>query len=360
MRVHQMLPRFDAGDAVSGHALAIQEVLRDRGLESDIFAQGMDEFGQLYGRQEEEYRAYMDSSEDLLIYHYLLFCSNYRMYQETRNRKVLIYHNITPPEFYDDFDPDTADFCRRGKELLLQLTRCDLALGVSEFNRRDLVEAGFEEARTGVLPINPPPDRLTGCAADRSLRRRLGDGKLNLLFVGRLVPNKRLEDLVKLFWFYHKTVNASSRLVMVGSLASAYADHLIELTRRLGLAEKVFFLGKVSDAALKACYDTCHFYVSMSEHEGFCVPLLEAFSFGLPVLAFAAGAVPETMGDSGVLFDEKDFNLLAETLENLRRDPRQRQLIVEAQYRRLEDFGQASFLAKFDRTLGPFLEGGSN
>ncbi len=357
MRVHQILPRFDAGDAVSNHALAIQEVLRERGHECRIYAHGMDEFGVANGLPEAEYRAYLDSEDDLLIYHYLLFCENFELYLASRNRKVLIYHNITPPEFYEEFEPDTAAFCRMGRDLLPRLAVCDLALGVSDFNRRGLVEMGFPEEKTGVLPINPPPDRLTGSPLNQPLRERLDDGRLNLLFVGRVVPNKRVEDLIELFRLYHSAVNAASRLIVVGSMSSAYANRLLYLTERLGLEEKALFLGKVDDATLKTCYQCSHFYLSMSEHEGFCVPLLEAFDFDLPVLAYTAGAVPETMGDAGVLFSEKDYPLLAELLDNLRRDPLQRERIVAAQRERLRHFDRESFLARFDETIGTMLGG---
>ena len=356
MVIHQLLPRFDAGDAVSSQAIAIRDALRDHGYESHVYAQRTDEFGARDGRPEEAYRPYMESGEDILIYHYLFFCNNYQMYLETSNRKILIYHNITPPEFYEEFDPETARFCRMGRELLPRLSACDLALGVSDFNRRDLVAAGFAEERTGVLPISPS-GQLTGAPEDPALLARLRDGKLNLLFVGRVVPNKRVDDLVRLFRHYHHNVNASSRLIVVGSLANAYADYVIDLAKRFQLDDKILFLGKVDDAALKTCYTSSHFYVSMSEHEGFCVPLLEAFSFGLPVLAYAAGAVPETMGDAGVLCAEKDLDLLAEMVENLRRDPLARERIVDAQRDRLRDFSHEAFLARLDQYIGPFLGG---
>jgi glycosyltransferase involved in cell wall biosynthesis len=136
-----------------------------------------------------------------------------------------------------------------------------------------------------------------------------------------------------------------------------YSDYVLALARELCLEEQVLFLGKVDDAALKTCYACSHFYLSMSEHEGFCVPLLEAFDAGLPVLAYTAGAVPETMGEAGVLFGEKDFPLLAELLDNLRRDPLQRERIVAAQRERLRHFDRESFLARFDETIGTLLGG---
>ena len=355
MRVHQIVPRLDAGDAVSNQALAIHKLVTRWGFESHVYANGMDEFGKRVASYDHTYREFMSETGDLLIYHYSIYCGNYRYYLESRNRKVLIYHNITPAGFYERFYPAAADLCRMGRDLIPQLAVCDLALGDSDFNRRELVEAGFPEEITGVLPINPPLDKLDGVEEDEEFSRRLRDGKLNFLFVGRVVPNKCIEDIVKLFYCYHRGINAASRLVVAGSLLNTYYSALLSLARRMGIADRVHFLGKVSDSRLKSCYLRSHYYVSMSEHEGFCVPLLESFHFGLPVLAYAAGAVPETMGDAGVLFTGKDYALLAELVERLERDAFLRERITAAQRQRLGDFDSHSFELALRRTLGSLL-----
>jgi len=355
LRVHQIVPRLDAGDAVSNQAMAIHALLERWGLESRIFAYDMDEFGRHYASFDTAYREFAGEEDDLLIFHYALFCDNYKYYLESRNRKVLIYHNITPPEFYEHFYPEAVRLCTLGRGLLPQLAACDLALGDSDFNRRELVEAGFPEEKTGVLPINPPLGKLDGVEEDRELSRWLDDGKTNLLYVGRAVPNKKLEDVIKLFYCYHRGVNALSRLIFAGPLpVNTYYSALLSLVRRMGIEDRVFFLGKVSDGGLKTCYLHSHYYVSMSEHEGFCVPLLEAFHFGLPVLAYAAGAVPETMGGAGVLFTAKDYPLLAEFLDRLGRDAYLLQRIAEAQRERLLEFSEERFAARLREVLGMF------
>jgi glycosyltransferase involved in cell wall biosynthesis len=350
-----MLVRLDAGDAVSNQALAIHRILQQRGIESRIFANGLDEFGARHARLDAEYAPFRSQPGDLLIYHYSIYCDNYREYLQTRNRRVLIYHNITPPEWFEPYDSGIAGLCRQGREVLPLLAGGDLALGDSDFNRRELVEMGFPEERTGVLPINPPLGRLLEGEEDPEVRRRLADGLTNLLYVGRVVPNKRVEDLIVLFNRYHRQVNARSRLVLAGRVFTPYALRLWRMVEELGLERRVLFFGKIDDRGLRTCYRRSHLYLSMSEHEGFCVPLLEAFSCGLPVFAYAAGAVPETMGDAGVLFDDKDFPLLAEMLEAVRSDPLLSGRIVEAQKRRLQDFSEESFLERFDGTVGAFI-----
>ncbi len=354
MRVHQIVPRLDAGDAVSHQALSIHFLLRRWGVDSRIYATGRDELGKRYAAPDRDYLPFMGRKEDLLIYHYLLYCGNVEMYLRSRNKKVLIYHNITPAEHYRDFHLPLYRDCLRGREMLPQLNCCELALGDSEYNRRELLAAGFSEDRTGVLPICPTTDRLDGVRVDREVLKRLSDGKVNLLFVGRIVPHKKVDDVIRLFACYFRGVNAQSRLLLVGEPIMSYYTALSLQVRRLGLEDRVAFMGKVKDGALKACYLASHYYISMSEHEGFCVPILEAFHFGLPVLAYAAAAVPETMGGAGVLFDRKDFPLLAELLGRLDRDEVTRRRIVEAQRQRLRDFDHQEFERKLRRIVEGF------
>jgi glycosyltransferase involved in cell wall biosynthesis len=353
VRVHQIVPRMDAGDAVSNQA--IHRLVTEWGFESRIYANGMDEFGKRVASYDHTYNEFAGEESDLLIYHYSIYCGNYRHYVESRNRKVLIYHNITPAEFYERFYPAAADLCRMGRDLIPQLATCDLALGDSDFNRRELVEAGFPAEKTGVLPINPPLDKLDSVEEDEEFSRRLQDGKTNLLFVGRIVPNKKVEDILKLFYCYHRGINAASRLVVAGSLLNTYYSALLSLARRMGVDDRVHFLGKISDSRLKSCYLHSHYYVSMSEHEGFCVPLLEAFHFDLPVLAYAAGAVPETMGGAGILFNAKDYPLLAELVDRMERDVLLRERTIAAQRERLVYFDNFSFERALRGTIGGML-----
>ncbi len=358
MRVHQLVPRLDAGDAIGNQAMAIHELLLGWGMEARIFAFDMDDYGRQFASFDSAYREFMPCEEDLLIYHYGLYCDNYRLYIESRNRKVLVYHNVTPPEFYTAFYPEAVRLCTLGRETLPLLSDCDLALGVSDFNRRELVAAGFDESKTGVLPINPRMEKLDRAVPDRRLAHLLDDGKTNLLCVGRIVPNKKLEDVIKLFACYHRGVNAESRLVFAGPYPIyTYHAALLSLIEKMGLEERVFFLGKVSEEGLKACYLGSHYYLSMSEHEGFCVPILEAFLFGLPVMAYAAGAVPETMGGAGILFYEKDYPLLAELLDRLHRDAFLKERVLSTQRARLEEFREDRFAEKLYEVLKRFAPG---
>ena len=356
MRVHHICARLQFGDAVTGQVMSIHEVVRSWGWESHVYATAHDE---RMAPHDEGLRAYrrkhLRSRDDILIYHLSVYDESHRLYLESRNRKVLVYHNITPPEFLAPYDPFLAEVCRRGRELMPGLKGCDLALGDSEYNRRELVAAGFAEEKTGVLPIFVDSGALGG-DYNRALHRELCDGRVNLLFVGRMVPNKRVEDLVDLFALYHHRVNACSRLLLVGTTWSvAYNAELARRIRRYGMQGAVLIPGwswGVSDEDLRAYYRAATLFVTCSQHEGFCVPLLESMFFGVPILARASAAIPFTLGGAGMTFRDLDLPLLAEAVEELASNGELREALAQKGRRRLEDFAADKTAA----TLRSYLE----
>ena len=221
------------------------------------------------------------------------------------DRMALVYHNITPPEFFVDVHPLLVQLCYLGRrELGAYATRVELALGDSEYNRAELEELGFPE--TAVLPVVPdfshlagPPNYMQAGAFD--------DDWVNLLFVGRMIPNKRIEDVVRAFHAYKRWFNPRSRLLLVGSHGGfeRYLAMLHDFVARIGAAD-VHVLGHVTNEELTAYYEVADVFLCASEHEGFCVPLMEAFHMGVPVLAYAATAVPATMDGGGILYHRKD------------------------------------------------------
>ncbi|RJP34681.1 MAG: glycosyltransferase [Actinobacteria bacterium] len=357
MRVHQICARLQFGDAVTGQVLRIHETVSSWGWESFIYATAHDARMAPTDEGLEAYRkGPMRSREDILVYHLSVYDENHRLYLDSRNRKVLIYHNITPPEFLAPYDPHLAEVCRRGRELMPRLRDCDLALGDSEYNRLELVEAGFAAEKTGVLPIFVDTGALGG-EYSRPLYRELSDGRVNLLFVGRMVPNKRVEDLIDLFAVYNGRVNAYSRLLLVGTTWSvAYNAELARRIRKYGLQGAVSIPGwswGVSDEDLRAFYRAASVFITCSRHEGFCVPLLEAMYFKVPVLARADAAVPFTLGGAGMTFREIDLPLLAEAVHELANDAELRAALTEEGTRRLADFDPA----RTAETLRSYLEG---
>lgn len=337
MKVRQLCARLEFGDAVSNHVLEIDRALSGWGYRTEIYANTLDEFGAQVARPDSE--CPVDAAEDdLLIYHYSLFCPNYRKYLETSCRRVLVYHNITPPEYFAAYDRGVAEFCARGRELLPLLGGCDLALGDSEYNRLELVAAGFEEDRTGVLPIFVDYDGLlekAGTAGEPAGFR----GGFSVLFVGRAVPNKKIEDLIRAFFYYNRCVDSDSHLYLVGaSWVDRYDAQLRWLVDSYRLWDNVHFTGRVSDSELAAYYRACDVFLCMSEHEGFGVPLVESMAFDLPVLAYRSTAVPYTLGGAGLTFAEKDFPMVGELMESLRTDRELSRGVVDSQRERLQVF----------------------
>jgi glycosyltransferase involved in cell wall biosynthesis len=341
------------GDAVSNHILEIDHRLRAWGVEASIYAGHIAPEFAARVRPESEYVAHLKATEDLLIYHYGLYSPGVRYFQASRGRKVLIYHNITPAHYFRGWSREQELLCDLGRRALPWLADCDLALGVSELNRQELVSAGFEQGRTGVLPLFLAQDRFDALSTNRKLRERLHRaGTVNLLTVGRVVPNKAVEDVIRVFAIYHHAINPNSRLLIVGSrYLPSYDAALDALVADLGLGKAVTFTGLVSDLDLKTYYQAADIYLHASHHEGFCMPLLESMHFGVPILARKAGAVPETLGNAGVLFARLGYEEAAEMVHLLLTDEELRARVITQQWERLADFAPVRIEARLGAIL---------
>ena len=349
--VHQVLATLGYGDAIGHEVLGIQRVLRAAGYESDIFVETADPRLELLTR---DYRELVDASrpDNLLLHHFSIGSKASRTAYALPDRMALIYHNITPPEYFADAHRTLARQCFRGRrEIHAYVDRCDLALGDSEFNRQDLESLGFR--RTAVLPVIPDLAHLDD-PADWFVARQFDDDWTNVVFVGRVIGNKKIEDLIRFFHAYHTRHNPRSRLLIVGvfSVFERYFAALNELASRLGVSAHVHFVGHVSDAELIAYYELADLFLCASEHEGFCVPLIEAFYKQVPVLAYDATAVPVTMDGGGVLFDDKHPAHVAALMEAILSDADLQDAIVEGQLAAVDRL-QAK---DFDGTLLRFVE----
>ena len=340
MIINQWVPAAHKGDAIGDSARRVRGMLRAAGHTSDLFALTIDD--QLRG----DVRPFADAAArggDVTIFHFALPSPMTAAFSSLGGARVLQYHNITPAAFFAPYDPGLFRLAALGREELRSLVgHVDLALGDSEFNRRELADLGF--ARTGVLPIAVDTERITGAARRPALEQILGDGLINILFVGRIVPNKRIEDHIRLAELYKRYVDSYYRFIFVGrydGVPRYYAQIRALIAEFQMLPDRFWFTGPVPDDDLAAFYRWADAYVSLSEHEGFCVPLVEAMAADVPVLAYAAGAVPETLGGAGVLFAPKDLELAAEMLGTLVYDQPVRNRVIAGQRRRLEDFAPA-------------------
>lgn len=327
--VHQVLATLGYGDAIGHEVLGIQRVLRAAGYQSEIFVETADPRLEHLTR---DYRALPDAShpDNLLIHHFSIGSRASRVAYALPDRMALVYHNITPPEYFIGVHPLLVQLCFMGRrELTAYRGRVAMAIGDSEYNRQELEAAGFP--RTAVLPVVPsfahldvPPSRLLSAPFD--------DDWVNLLFVGRVIPNKRHEDVIRAFAAYKRRLNPRSRLIFVGSHAGfdLYFAMLQQLVATLRVPD-VHFMGHVSNEELTGFYDVADVFVCASEHEGFCVPLIEAFYKGVPVLAYAATAVPATLDGGGILFDDKDPLHVAHLVDAVVSDATLREAVLDAQ-----------------------------
>jgi glycosyltransferase involved in cell wall biosynthesis len=321
-RVHQILATLGYGDAIGNEVLGITRALRAAGYTSDIIVETADP------RLEHltvDYRDIVDDvgPDDLLIHHFSLGSRASRTAFALPCRMMLIYHNITPPEYFLGVHDQLVRQCYHGRrELLPYRSRCDLALGDSEFNRQELESLGFP--RTGVLPVVPDFSHLA-TTPDTRVYDAYDDDWTNILFVGRLIPNKRPDNLIRFVHAYQTLYNRRTRLILAGSYGGfdTYLAQLHTLIADLGVSN-VHILGQVSNEELTALYDVADLFLCASEHEGFCVPLMEAFHKRVPVMAYAATAVPATMDGGGVLYDSTEPRrvaaLMHATLANVARE----------------------------------------
>jgi glycosyltransferase involved in cell wall biosynthesis len=327
--VHQVLATLGYGDAIGHEVLGIQRVLRAAGYDSEIFVETADP------RLENltyDYRDLVDAShsDNLLLHHFSIGSRASRVAYALPDRMALVYHNITPPEYFIGVHEQLVELCWKGRrELSAYVHRCELALGDSEFNRQELAVLGFP--RTGILPVVPDFSHLAG-APDWRVASRFDDEWTNLLFVGRVIPNKRIEDLVRIFHAYRTTINPRSRLLVVGSYGGfeKYLAMVQSVAARLSTPE-VHFAGHVSNEELVAYYEVADLFLCASEHEGFCVPLIEAFHLGVPVVARAATAVPATLDGGGVLYEDSDPHHVASIVDAVLSNPGLRAQVIAAQ-----------------------------
>jgi glycosyltransferase involved in cell wall biosynthesis len=337
----------------------MRDAFRSWGYEADVWAPDIDEDLLGEGRPYREFASCGAGSGDVVILHYALPSPMTEHLRAFPGRRVLLHHNITPPDFFASWDPEMVRICALGREQVASLSGdVDLALADSEFSRRELEQAGF--SRTGVLPIFMDFSRYRE-APSRVLLRQLRDERTNILFVGRVAPNKRQEDLVRLASFWKRFVSPAVRLVLVGRLPrratghghplrAHYFDALQAFAYEEGLTpEEVHFTGHADHADLLACYAAAHVFVSMSEHEGFGVPLVEAMLLRVPVLARRAAAVEWTLGGGGITFEGGDLAEVAEVARLLASEGDLRSRVLAAQDRRLAAFAPPAVEADLRR-----------
>ncbi|MDZ4198053.1 MAG: glycosyltransferase [Kiritimatiellia bacterium] len=337
--LHQLVAGYTRGDAISNEARVLRALFRRWGYESEIYCERARVPPEL--RSDIRDAAELSGTirpEDGALLHLSIGSDVNRIFQGIRARRIVRYHNITPADYFRGIRESTARVLAQGREQAAALAHtADLNLADSRYNALELEAWGYANPR--VLPLLLDFTGEHGIRPARSLLRKYRDGLKNVLFVGRCAPNKRIEDVLSAFAVYQRTVEPESRLLLAGSTAGVERYHalLLAQARESGLRQ-VEWLGCVRQTDLVALYQCAHVFLCMSEHEGFCIPLLEAMFHDVPVAAYAAAAVPETLDGAGVLFYEKRFDWIAETLRTMIEPGPTREAILAEQRRRMERY----------------------
>jgi glycosyltransferase involved in cell wall biosynthesis len=349
--VHQLVPDFAYGDAIGNDVLAIHKALAARGWRSQIFAEHVHPRLRSRALSPAELAAEA-GPEDVVLFHFSIGHPLADRVPELPGRKVLRYHNITPARFLERLYPQAARRSRLGREQLARLAPLvELGIGVSDYNTGELEAAGCPA--TATVPILLDLEQLGAPPDPRVLERFRGQGP-NLLHVGRVAPNKRIEDLVKVQYWLARLVPGARLLIVGGGDTNAYGRGVRQLVRELQ-APGVHFAGHVSDAELLAYYRSAHLYLCQSEHEGFCVPLVESMHFDIPIVAYASTGVPGTLDDAGALLSAKDHVLTAEVCARVLGDDKLRQAMIQRGRRRLARFRPREVAEELCETLAARL-----
>jgi glycosyltransferase involved in cell wall biosynthesis len=337
MRIDQLVPAFHRGDAIGDTAFHMKEFFLSQGFDSEIYCltrdRGLEDDCSLFSTFGKP------DSADITILHYALPSPLTPALTKIPSQKVLLYHNLTPNEFFEEFSPEMTRISRLGREELTSLVpHVSMALADSEFNRHELVQIGYP--KTEVFPLfvdfkkyNRPMNDFT--------YEMFRDDRTNILFVGRIVPNKKIDDLIRVIFYYKKYISPLVRLVVVGKTSSLppYYKSLIRLADEFYLKpEEICFTGHIPDDEMFSLYKASDVFLSLSEHEGFGLPFIESMVFDLPIIAYDCTAVPFTLEGAGVLITHKKVDYVAELIDLVAHKKRLRQDIIQGQQERLERF----------------------
>ncbi len=348
-RAYQFVATAAYGDAIGGDVFELQRLFWKRGVASEVFAQEARTPIAPFVRPWHDLHAEPVDASALLVH---VSMGNDALSEVARlpHRKAVVYHNITPARFFEGISEQLLAHSRLGREQLRELaTSAELGIADSEFNRQELEAVGY--ARTAVVPILVDP-RAFDVEPDPATVAELADERTDVLVAGQILPQKAILDVLDGFARYRES-DPTARLHLVGTTAMSgpYLDRVRERTSRLGIGGAVRLTGAVSIERYVAYFRGSTLLLTLSDHEGFCVPLLEAMRAGLPIVAHAAGATPETLGDAGILLERKSPDLVAAALERAVRDQDLRRDLVEKGRRRLEDFAAPRVAERLGRAL---------
>ena len=356
MKVLQLLPTLAMGDAIGNDVRALEKVIRGMGYQTGIYAEVID--GRLpEGTAQQVEKMPRLSGEDVILYHMSTGSELNFSLEKYPCRKLMVFHNITPPRFfkgYNDAAMESAEYGMRG--LCHLADKVDGCMADSAYNGDILRELNYRCPIT-VRPILIPFADYAKEPDASVMEHSKDDGYTNFIFVGRVAPNKKQEDVIRAFYCYKKYCNPKSRLFIVGSY-NGMERYYHRLRRYVGALEldNVVFTGHIPFAQILAYYHLADLFLCMSDHEGFCVPLVEAMYFNLPILAYDSSAISDTLGGSGILLPTNDPMEAALAADRVLRDSELRREVIAEQHRRQQEFAYPEIRKVFEGQLQHFIE----
>lgn len=326
--VVQLITSYSHHDAIGNSVYEISKELTRKGITNYIVYEGTN----VKSENAIPIHFFNFNKRDVVIYHMSIGCPASNVYKKCNvKKKIMFYHNITPSKYFPD-NKYARKLCNLGREQLIDLKNCtNLAICVSKFNENELKRIGYKN--TCVIPIPHQVNNLLKC---RSL--------VNFLTVGRIAYHKCIEDDIKIFYEFHK-INKLSRLDIVGNISSnRYFEKLIKLINKLDIKNYVNFYFNVNTQSLASFYSNATIYLCSSEHEGFCVPLIEAMAFKIPIFAYDSTAISETLGGAGFLFAKKDYKSIAKQISAILNNKKIVKKIKEDEYKRYLQFNNQKSL----------------
>lgn len=352
MRIIQILPTLSYGDAIGNDTLALYNTLKRAGYRTSIYAEAIDRRIKKYAKPINKIPRL--NSNDIIIYHFSIGSQLNFELEKLNGHKIIIYHNITPPDYFIDYSMEAYKMCKYGYEGVNHLKDiAEYVIAVSEYNKQDLIKAGYQ-CDIDVLPILIPFSDYDK-EPDKAIINKYSDSYTNILFTGRIAPNKKHEDIIAAFYMYQKYYNSKSRLFLVGGGMEVYEKSVKQYANQLGL-KNVYFTGHIKFNEILAYYKIADIFLCMSEHEGFCVPLVEAMHFDIPIIARNTSAIPYTLDHAGVLLDSNDPLEAAGMIDYIQNHKEIKDEIIKNQRKRLQAFGHDRIEKQFLNYLSSFIE----
>lgn len=347
MEINQFLPTISPRDAIGNEVIEIKKILTNWGYKSNIYAENI--HPTIKARKYSEYSK-GSSKDNIALFHFSIGSGISKYIKKLPEKKIIRYHGITPPQYFAGINQYIMELLRNGQEQLLEFPPItQLALANSRYTEVELQNMKFKN--TAILPLiinyevykkNPNENFLS----------KYNDDYVNIIFTGRIIPQKRQEEIIKIFYYYQK-INSKSRLFLIGSADDfkIYYYSLLELIKKLKVSN-IIFTGSITDEERVGFYKLADIFLCMSEWETFCVPLVESMYFNIPIIANNATAIPNTLGDAGILInDNVDYCAIAELIDVIINNNTLKRRIIQKQRERLENFSYRSVTEQFKKII---------